>query len=42
MKKLADLYNFKTLIVTQGNSGSIMYNKTKNNFIKSDAFAKSN
>ena len=41
MKKLADLYNFKTLIVTQGKSGSIMYNKIKNNFIQSDAFAKS-
>lgn len=41
MKKLADLYNFKTLTVTQGNSGSTMYNKKKNNFIQSDAFAKS-
>lgn len=41
MKRLAGMYNFKILIVTQGSSGSIMYNKTKNKFSHSDAFAKS-
>lgn len=39
MKKLSELRKAKKLIVTQGKSGSILYDKTKNSFIKIQAFA---
>ena len=38
MKKLAKNQNFKNIIVTQGISGAILFNKKNNNFTKSDAF----
>ena len=40
MKKLASEKNIKNLIVTKGESGSILYDKIKNKYFYSDAFAK--
>ena len=40
MKKLAREKNIKNLIVTKGEAGSILYDKTKNKYFYSDAFAK--
>ncbi len=41
MKKLSKLRKAKKLIVTQGKSGSILYDKTKNSFFKIQGFADS-
>jgi rfaE bifunctional protein kinase chain/domain/rfaE bifunctional protein nucleotidyltransferase chain/domain len=38
MKKLSNDQNFKNVIVTQGTSGAILFNKKQNIFSKSDAF----
>ena len=40
MKRLAQEQKIKNMIVTQGANGSIFYNKEKNKFNLSDAFAK--
>ncbi len=40
MKKLSSQQNIKNLIVTRGVNGSVLFNKNKNKFIYSDAFAK--
>ena len=40
MRKLAQEQKIKNLIVTQGVDGSIFYNKAKNKFNFSEAFAK--
>ena len=39
MKKLSDNLNVKYLVVTQGSSGAIMYNKNFNKYVRSPAFA---
>ena len=39
MKKLSDNLNTKYLVVTQGSSGAIMYNKNSNKYVRSPAFA---
>ena len=39
MKKLSISKNIQNLIVTKGEAGSVLYNKTKNKFIYSSAFA---
>jgi bifunctional ADP-heptose synthase (sugar kinase/adenylyltransferase) len=40
VKSLSYNYNIKYLVVTQGSSGSILYDRKKNIFYKSPAFAK--
>ena len=40
MRKISGEKNIKNLIVTKGETGSILYNKTKNKFYYADAFAK--
>ena len=40
MKSLADQQNIKNLIVTQGSSGSTLYNKKDKKFTSCDAYAK--
>ncbi len=39
MKKLSKLKNIKSLVVTRGDRGSVLYDKLKNKFYYADAFA---
>lgn len=40
IKKLSKINNIKNLVVTQGRQGATFFDKKKNSFFKSDAFAK--